>query len=100
MFKNVSSVIVGYGKVIWEARGNHEVFKKYEMQIRKEVSIVNCLLGGGYTSLRGLRGLQRHLFLLISANDPKHNRLNPFIGNNGSLNLDLYKAAGWPLRFY
>ena len=50
LFKNVSSVIVGYGKVILEARGNHEMFKKFEKKIRKVVSIMNCLLAGGYTS--------------------------------------------------
>ena len=50
LFKNVSSVIVGYGKVILEARGNQDMFKKFERKIRKVVSIMNSLLGGGYTS--------------------------------------------------
>jgi exportin-7 len=48
LFKNVSSVVIGYGKIILECRGNSEMFKKFEKKIRKIVFIMNHLMNGGY----------------------------------------------------
>ena len=50
LFKNLSSVINGYGKVIIENAGTADFFKKYYGKIRRLLSIMTYILNGGYVS--------------------------------------------------
>lgn len=50
IFKNVSSVIVGYANVIIENRNSPELFKKFYSKIRKMMSILTSFLSGGFVN--------------------------------------------------
>ena len=50
LFKNLSSVINGYGKVVVENAGSPEFFKKFYGKIRRLLGIVTYVLSGGYVA--------------------------------------------------
>lgn len=50
LFKNLSSVLVGYGKVIMENRNSAELFKKFYSKIRKMLAIMTSFLIGGFVN--------------------------------------------------
>ena len=50
MFKNVSKVLNGYGKVMLENAGNPEYFKKFYSKIRRLIGILTNFMTGGYVN--------------------------------------------------
>jgi exportin-7 len=50
LFKNLSNVINGYGKVILENAANPEFFKKFYGKIRRLIGIMTYIMNGGYVS--------------------------------------------------
>ena len=50
LFKNLSSVVNGYGKVVVENAGSPEFFKKFYGKIRRILGIMTYILGGGYVA--------------------------------------------------
>lgn len=50
LFKNLSNVINGYGKVVIENAGEEGFFKKYYGKIRRLLGIMTYILNGGYVA--------------------------------------------------
>ena len=48
LFKNVSAVITGLGKIILERRNENNYFKQFSSKIKRLMGITNNLLSGGY----------------------------------------------------
>ena len=48
LFKNLSKVINGYGKVIIDNVGDEEFFKKFNGKIKRLLGIMAYILNGGY----------------------------------------------------